>query len=85
MQNGTPRQVGPLKKVTGEWAEDAPAVHEGLIAAHFPDARVEASHSSSVPKARGCDWATARKIVILKTGPSSARPLLKKVVLRKTI
>ena len=33
---------------------------------HFPDARVEASRSSPVPKAKGCDWATAKKIVTLE-------------------
>ena len=32
LRNGTPRQVGPLKTVTGELSEDAPAVLEGLIA-----------------------------------------------------
>ena len=67
LRNGTPKQVGPLKTVTGEWAEDAPAVLEGLIAAHFPDVRVEAPRSSPVPKARGCDWATAVKIATLET------------------
>ena len=64
--NGIPRQVGPFKTVTGEWAEDAPAVLEEILAAHFPDARVEAPLSSTVPKARGCDWATAKKIVSLE-------------------
>ena len=42
LRNGAPRQEGPLRTVTGEWAEDAPAVLDGLIAAHFPDARSEA-------------------------------------------
>ena len=46
--------------VTGEWAEDAKAVLEGLITAHFPDARVEAPRPSPVFRARGCDWGTAK-------------------------
>ena len=66
LQNGTPRQVGPLKTVTGEWAEDATAVLEGLITAHFPDAQVEAPRPSPVPGARRCDWAIAKKIVTLE-------------------
>ena len=66
LRNGTPSQVAPLKTLTGEWADDAPAVLEGLLAVHFPDSRVEASSSAPVPKARGCGWATAKKIVTLK-------------------
>ena len=53
--------------VTGEWAEDAAAVLEGLIAMHFLDARVEAPRSLPVPMARGCEWTRAKKIVILES------------------
>ena len=54
LRNGVSRQEGTVKTVISEWAEGAPAVLEGLIAAHFPDARVEAARSSPVPKARQC-------------------------------
>ena len=60
---GVPRQEGPLKTVTDEGAEDLAAFLEGLIVAHFPDARVEAPRSTP---ASGCDWATAKKIVTLE-------------------
>ena len=42
------------------------AVLEGLITAHFPDNQVEAPRSCPVPRAIGCDWATAKKIVTLE-------------------
>ena len=44
-----------MKTVTGEWAEDAPAVLDELIEAHFP-----------APWAAGCDWAMAKKLSLLK-------------------
>ena len=66
LRKDTPRQVGPLKTATGEWAEEAPTVLEGLLAAHFPDAQVKAPRFSPVPNASGCAWATAKKIVTLE-------------------
>ena len=67
-----PRQEGPLNTVTREWAKNAPAVLDGLIEAHFPDAQREASLASPAPWARECDWAKAKKIFTLERLRQSA-------------
>ena len=66
LENGTPRQEEPLKTVTGEWTEDAPAVLDRLTEAQFPDSQTEALRASPAPWERGCDWAKAKKIVTLE-------------------
>ena len=62
LRNGAPRQEGPLKTVADEWAEDVPAVLDGLIEGHFPDAHTEALRATSAPWAMGCGWTKAKKI-----------------------
>ena len=61
LHNGAPRKEGPLKTVIGEWAEDAPAVLDSLIEAHFL-----APHASAASWAKRCNWAKAKKIIILE-------------------